>query len=132
MMFFATCVMLSLTYLVCVLQLQVLKTWVELTGNIERGTKVGWSRLFQWLDKFAQEDFWLGDRGKCITQVLQQMRAKALYANYVSVHICGVYHIAENFRGRKLSREFCGFVAIHESFLCKIWGHGVLWRGRSE
>lgn len=91
MMFLATCVMLSLTYLVCVLQLQVLKTWVELTGNIERGTKVGWSRLFQWLDKFAQEDFWLGDRGKCITQVLQQMRAKALYANYVSVHICGVY-----------------------------------------
>ena len=84
MMFFATCVMLSLTYLVCVLQLQVLKTWVELTGNIERGTKVGWSRLFQWLDKFAQEDFWLADRGKCITQVLQQMCAKALYANYVS------------------------------------------------
>lgn len=84
MMFLATCVILFMTYLVCVLQLQVLKTWVELTGNIERGTKVGWSHLFQWLDRFAQEDFWLGGRGKCVTQVLQQMHARALCLNYVS------------------------------------------------
>ena len=34
--------------------------------------------------------------------------------------------IAEDFS------KFCGFVAIHESFLCKIWGHGVLWCGKSE
>ena len=31
------------------------------------------------------------------------------------------YHIAENFRGRKLSR-ISWFVAIHESFLHEIWG----------
>ena len=24
--------------------------------------------------------------------------------------------------------EFRGFVAICESFLCKIWGHGIIWR----
>ena len=36
------------------------------------------------------------------------------------------YRIAGNFRGRKL-HEFCGFVAIFESFLRKIWRRGVLW-----
>ena len=34
--------------------------------------------------------------------------------------------MGENFR------EFRSFVAIHESFLCKIWGCGVLWCGTSE
>ena len=34
--------------------------------------------------------------------------------------------IAENFC------KFRCFVAIHESFLCKIWGRGVLWCGKSE
>ena len=29
-------------------------------------------------------------------------------------------------------REFCGFVPIRESFLCKIWGCGILWHGMSE
>ena len=38
------------------------------------------------------------------------------------------YRIAENLRGRKFSR----FVAIRESFLCEIWGPGVLWRCKSE
>ena len=33
-----------------------------------------------------------------------------------------LYRIAGNFRGRKLSRKFRGFVAMHESFLRKIWG----------
>ena len=28
--------------------------------------------------------------------------------------------------------EFRGFVAIHESFLCEIWGCGILWCGKSE
>ena len=34
--------------------------------------------------------------------------------------------MGENFR------EFCGFVAIRESFLCEIWGRGVLWHSTSE
>ena len=29
-------------------------------------------------------------------------------------------------------RKFRGFVAIHESFLCEIWGRGILWHGKSE
>ena len=37
-----------------------------------------------------------------------------------------------NFRRRKLSREFRGFVAIRESFLREILGLGVLWRGKRE
>ena len=45
---------------------------------------------------------------------------------------CETSCIAENFRGRKLSREFRGFVAIRESFLREIWGCVVLWRGTSE
>ena len=36
------------------------------------------------------------------------------------------YCMAGNFWGRKLF-EFWGFVAIYESFLCKIWGLGVFW-----
>ena len=28
--------------------------------------------------------------------------------------------------------KFCGFVAIRESFLWKIWKHGVLWQNKSE
>ena len=36
-----------------------------------------------------------------------------------------VYRIAENFRGKNFCK-FCGFVAICESFLCKIWGCGTL------
>ena len=79
------------------LQLQVLKTWVELAGKIERGTKVGWSHLLQWLDTFAQEDFWLGGRGKCVTQVLQQLRAKTLYINHVSEYL-SEYCLCNNVR----------------------------------
>ena len=37
-----------------------------------------------------------------------------------------------NFRRRKLSHEFRGFVAIRESFLREILGLGVLWRGKRE
>ena len=38
---------------------------------------------------------------------------------------------------RGLSREenfceFCGFVAIRESFLCEILGYAVYWRSKSE
>ena len=40
-----------------------------------------------------------------------------------------VYCIVGIFWGRKL---FHGFVAIHESFLCIIRGHGVLWHGKSD
>ena len=39
-----------------------------------------------------------------------------------------VHWVAENFQGR----NFNGFVAIHESFLCEIWERGVLWRNKSE
>ena len=28
--------------------------------------------------------------------------------------------------------EFRGFGAIRESFLCEIWGRGILWCGKSE
>ena len=38
---------------------------------------------------------------------------------------------AGTFEGEKF-REFCGFVAIRKTFLCKIWGRGILWRGKSE
>ena len=48
------------------------------------------------------------------------------YVSYVSI-----------LQWEKLSREktfceFCGFVAICKSFLCEIWGHGILWHGTSE
>ena len=41
-------------------------------------------------------------------------------------HETHCYRIAGNFRGRKL-REFRSFVAVHKSFLHKIWGHGIFW-----
>ena len=42
------------------------------------------------------------------------------------------YRIAEKLlRGENFS-EFRSFVAIRESFLCEIWGHGVLWHSMSE
>ena len=37
----------------------------------------------------------------------------------------------ETFEGENF-HNFCGFVAIHESFLYEIWGRGVLWRGKTE
>ena len=38
-----------------------------------------------------------------------------------------MYHIARNFRGRKLSRilQFCGYS-------CEIWGRGVLWCSKTK
>ena len=30
------------------------------------------------------------------------------------------------------SCEFCSFMAIYESFLHKVWGHGILWNGKSK
>ena len=40
------------------------------------------------------------------------------------------YRIAGNFQENFC--EFCGFVAICESFFHEVWGHGVLWCGTSK
>ena len=39
-----------------------------------------------------------------------------------------IYCIAENFRGRKLSR----ISRLCESFHHKIWGHSIIWHGKSK
>ena len=50
--------------------------------------------------------------------------------------VLSLMYLMFQYRSGKLSREktceFRGFVAICKSFLCKIWGHGILWRGTSK
>ena len=54
----------------------------------------------------------------------------------VLIQTCGyglqsAHRIAETFEGENF-REFCGFMAVCASFLCEIWGRGILWGGTSE
>ena len=42
-----------------------------------------------------------------------------------------LYRIAGNFEGENLCKV-CGFVAIRESFLHKVWRRGIRWHGERE
>ena len=56
-----------------------------------------------------------------------KLHSRILWPNLAYFYYC----IARNFKGENF-REFRSFVAIRESFLCKIWGHGLLWHSTSE
>ena len=53
------------------------------------------------------------------------------YVKCSCINLQSAHRIAETFEGENF-REFHGFVAVCESFLCEIWGRGILWGSTSE
>ena len=68
------------------------------------------------------------ERTELLGTLLQALPTKLIAAVQ---DFCLQYDCKTEFEGENF-HEFCSFVAIHESFLCKILGHGVLWRSTSE
>ena len=99
-------------------------------------TKPQNSRKFSFLKVFFLESFvpygshWTSnlERTELLGTLLQALPTKLIAAVQ---DFCLQYDCKTEFEGENF-HEFCSFVAIHESFLCKILRHGVLWRSTSE
>ena len=74
---------------------------------------------------------WPGNGANTHSCIHTHPHSTSLFVLLSHTHLQPSYCIAGNFRGRNFC-QFRGFVAICESFLHEIWGHGILWCAKAS